>query len=61
MSALAACVAMSIKMKAAQAGLPVTAIEVEVLGDYDDRGSFGIDGVPNRIEAARLARQKGWL
>ena len=54
MSALAACVSMSIKMKAAQAGLPVDAIDVEVTGDYDDRGSFGIDGVPPGFEAFRL-------
>ena len=54
MSALAGCVAMSIKMTAAEAGLPVTGVNVEVAADYDDRGGFGIDGVPPGFERFRL-------
>jgi uncharacterized OsmC-like protein len=44
LSALAGCVAMSVKMQAVQAGLGVDGVNVEVEADYDDRGMFGIDG-----------------
>ena len=54
LSALAACLAMTVKMQAAQAGVPINAIDVTVEGDYDDRGMFAIDGIPPGFEGFRL-------
>jgi uncharacterized OsmC-like protein len=54
MSALAGCVAMSIKMQAAQAGLPINAIDVEVEAPYDDRGSFSMDDIPPGFQGFHL-------
>jgi uncharacterized OsmC-like protein len=54
LSALAGCVAMSIKMQAAQDDLPINSIDVEVEADYDDRGMFAIDDIPPGFQGFRL-------
>ena len=43
-AALGSCVAMGYAMWAAQLGVPVDSIEVDVEADYDARGIFGLDG-----------------
>ncbi len=42
-AALGSCLAMGYAMWAAQLGVPLTSIEVEVHADYDARGMFGLD------------------
>jgi uncharacterized OsmC-like protein len=54
LSALAGCVAMSIKMQAAQDGVPINAIDVDVEADYDDRGIFAMDDMPPGFRGFRL-------
>jgi uncharacterized OsmC-like protein len=45
-AALATCDATVIAMEAARRGIELTTLEVEVESDSDDRGLFGIDGIP---------------
>jgi uncharacterized OsmC-like protein len=54
LSALAGCVAMSVKMQAVLAGISVDGVNVEVEADYDDRGMFAIDGVAPGFKEFRV-------
>ena len=45
LGALTGCVAMSIKNAAVLSKVPITAVEVDVEADYDDRGAYQLDGV----------------
>jgi len=42
-SAIGTCVALSYVMWASEEGVPIESLEVEVLGDYDIRGEYGLD------------------
>jgi len=53
-SALVGCLAMGIKMQAAQAEVPIGAIDVALEADCDDRGDFGLDDVPPGFKEFRL-------
>lgn len=53
-SALAGCLAIGIKMQAAEAGVPVDSVEIGLESDCDDRGEFGIDDVPPGFREFRL-------
>ena len=45
-AALGSCMAIGYAMRAARAGVPVRAIEVEVQADYDDGAAFGTSDAP---------------
>lgn len=53
-SALTACIAMGIKMTACRFGVPVDAIEVDLVVQADDRADFGVDGVPPGYQSFTL-------
>jgi putative redox protein len=52
-SALASCLAVGYAMWAAHAGVPFTALEVEVEADYDARAEYGVGEGPPGYEALR--------
>jgi len=54
LSALAGCLAITTKMLAAQAGLQVDGIDLDVEADYDDRGFFQMDGIEPGFKGFRL-------
>jgi uncharacterized OsmC-like protein len=53
-AALAGCVAIGLRMHASLRDIPLGAVSVDLEVDCDDRGDFGIDGVPPGYEAFRL-------
>lgn len=53
-AAIAGCLAITLKLEAARMGVPVGTIDVTVETEVDDRGDFGLDGVPPGIERWRL-------
>jgi len=53
-SAIAGCLAIGIKMTAAQAGIPVESVEVEIEMDWDDRGLLGMGDAPAGCLGSRL-------
>jgi uncharacterized OsmC-like protein len=52
---IASCVAIGIKMMAAQANHPIDAVSVGLETDYDWRGDFGVDDVPPGFQRFRLS------
>jgi uncharacterized OsmC-like protein len=54
LGALTGCIAMAVKNQAVLSNVSVTAIEVDVEADYDDRGMFDMDGVPPGFTEFRL-------
>jgi uncharacterized OsmC-like protein len=53
-AALLACLAIGIRMEAVQAGLPLTALDLSMEVDCDDRGLFGLANVPPGYDAFRI-------
>jgi uncharacterized OsmC-like protein len=54
LGALTGCVAMAVKNQAVMSNVSVTAIEVDVEADYDDRGMYHMDGVSPGFTDFRL-------
>lgn len=54
LSALTACLAISIKMLAVQSGTKIDAIEIEVDGDFDERAFFGIGEAAPGLQNIRM-------
>lgn len=53
-SALAGCLAMSIKSLAAQSDIRIQSIAIDVKGDYDDRAFFGIGDARPEFQNIRM-------
>jgi len=53
-SALAGCLAMSIKSLAAQSSIKIHSIAIDVEGDYDDRAFFGIGDARPEFQNIRM-------
>ena len=54
LGALTGCIAMAVKNQAVMSNTSVTAVEVDVEADYDDRGMFNIDDVAPGFKEFRL-------
>ncbi|MDX1711246.1 MAG: OsmC family protein [Rhodovibrionaceae bacterium] len=54
LSALAGCLAITTKMLAAQAGLQIDGIDLDIEADHDDRGFFRMDNVKPGFKGFRL-------
>ena len=48
------CVAIGIKLTAARRQVPISAIDVNIETDWDNRGLFGLDGVSAGCQGMRL-------
>jgi uncharacterized OsmC-like protein len=54
LGALTGCIAMAVKNQAVMSNVSVTAVEVDVEADYDDRGMYDMDGVSPGFTEFRL-------